>query len=314
MRDYGKVRTAFWTDDRVSGLSDDGKLLALYLMTSPHANAVGCYRLPSGYVSDDMGWDRPRVERAFRELAKARFALRCERTGWTLIVNYLRHNEIENGNVGKACVRMLEQVPSTVPFADALVRAITPSQERFPNGFLERYAERFPKGMPTPEPEPSLEPSVEADASTGAAAAAPDDVAPSDKPDLVTEPTDAELVWGDGLSWLSKASGKAQSGLRSMVGRWCSVYGAESVLIAMSDCRSQSPPVPGPVAWIEAALKTRKTANDRHRQPFRPTQRRSGLLELREQELGLGAGNQAGGLAGWDGTSLDLEAAGFRVA
>lgn len=302
MRDYGKVRTVFWTDDRVASLSDDGKLLALYLLTSPHANAVGCYRLPSGYVSDDVGWERARVERAFGELVEARFARRCPRTGWTLIVNYLRHNEIENGNVGKACVRMLEQVPASVPFADALLRALSPCRERFPDGFLERYAKRFPNPLPIPEPEPNPEPSTKADAFAAASREAP------------AAPTDAELVWGDGLAWLSQASGKAASGLRALIGRWCAVYGADHVLVVMSDCRSQSPPVVGPVAWIEAALKHRKTAHDRHRSSAQPPRRRNGLLELREQELGLSPGKPGGGVAGWDGTAFDLDAAAVRVA
>ena len=318
MRDYGKVRTAFWTDERVAAMSDDGKMLALYLITSPHANAVGCYRLPAGYVSDDIGWDRDRVEAAFGELTKAGYALREARTGWTLIVHYLRHNEIENGNVGKACVRMLEQVPPTVPFAKELLAALEPSRSRFPDGFLERYAERFPNRMPTPEPEPkpNQEPSVEAGASTGTADAEPSDAAAADdqseepepaKP-AEQQPSEQELVWGEGLDWIAAASGKARNSLRSLVGRWCRDYGAADVLTAIASCRSQSPPVPGPVPWIEAALKHRKQANDRNRQPHRATQR-NGWLQLANEKLGSPAGDQAGGSAGWDGASFDLEPA-----
>ncbi len=80
-------------------------------------------------------------------------------------------------------------------------------------------------------------------------------------------PTESDLVWGDGLAWLSSAEGKAAGPLRSMVGRWCKVYGDGHVLAAISEARGQSPPVIGPVAWIEAALKTRNQIYGRANNP-----------------------------------------------
>ena len=55
MRDYGKVFSTFWTSDSTRGMSDDAKVLALYLLTGPHSNIIGCFRLPDGYVSEDEG-------------------------------------------------------------------------------------------------------------------------------------------------------------------------------------------------------------------------------------------------------------------
>jgi hypothetical protein len=46
MRDYGKVYSTFWSSDTTSPLSDDGKLLALYLMTCGHSTIAGVFRLP----------------------------------------------------------------------------------------------------------------------------------------------------------------------------------------------------------------------------------------------------------------------------
>ncbi|ECL8497802.1 hypothetical protein FTY95_05685 [Salmonella enterica] len=51
MRDYGKVNSSFWTSESIRSLSDDGRMLSLYLLTSPHANMTGCFRLPDGYLS-----------------------------------------------------------------------------------------------------------------------------------------------------------------------------------------------------------------------------------------------------------------------
>ena len=37
-------------------VSDDARLLALYLLTGQHTNMIGCFRLPDGYVSEDLAW------------------------------------------------------------------------------------------------------------------------------------------------------------------------------------------------------------------------------------------------------------------
>ena len=43
MRDYSRVHTAFWTSEDVRRLSEDGRTLALYLLTGPHSNMIGCF-------------------------------------------------------------------------------------------------------------------------------------------------------------------------------------------------------------------------------------------------------------------------------
>ena len=53
---YVKVCPKFWTDDKVQPLSDDARLLFLYLMTSPHSNMAGFYWLPLGYIAEDLRW------------------------------------------------------------------------------------------------------------------------------------------------------------------------------------------------------------------------------------------------------------------
>ena len=116
MRDYGKVFATFWTSDTTSGLSDDGKLLALYLITSPHTNALGCFRLTDGYVTDDMGWDRQRVTKGFEELFRKGFSNRCETTGWVLIRKHLSWNRPENPNQVKAIARLALQIPAHFEF------------------------------------------------------------------------------------------------------------------------------------------------------------------------------------------------------
>lgn len=82
-------------------------------------------------------------------------------------------------------------------------------------------------------------------------------------------PTESDLVWGDGLRWLASSEGRPADALRSMLGRWCKVYGDGHVLAALSEARSTSPPIIGPVAWIEAHLKARNRDGNQHRRAQR---------------------------------------------
>lgn len=84
---------------------------------------------------------------------------------------------------------------------------------------------------------------------------------PPENGHAVDDLSEQDLVWKDGLQWLARAEGKSESALRSMVGRWCKIYGAAHVLGAMTEVRSQSPPIVGPVAWIEATLAQRNRGN-----------------------------------------------------
>lgn len=108
MRDYGKVYTRFWLKQSVLSWSDSAKLLGLYLLTCPHCNLLGCFRLPIGYVASDLNWD----EQHLSELEQDQLLIRCEGSGWTLIRSFLKHNPIESSNQGKAAFRLLKDVPA----------------------------------------------------------------------------------------------------------------------------------------------------------------------------------------------------------
>ncbi|HEY0268071.1 MAG TPA: hypothetical protein VGC12_02435, partial [Methyloradius sp.] len=57
MRDYSKVSGAFWTGKTGKSIRRDmeTQIVAMYLMTSPHANMIGVFSLPVGYIQIDTG-------------------------------------------------------------------------------------------------------------------------------------------------------------------------------------------------------------------------------------------------------------------
>jgi hypothetical protein len=111
-RDYGRVHHTFWSSSTTGPLSDEAKMLSLYLMTCSHNTIAGMFRLPDGYIAEDTGWDAERVSKGFQELAESGFAKRCPATKWVWICKHLEWNPPENPNQGKAVDKAISNVPS----------------------------------------------------------------------------------------------------------------------------------------------------------------------------------------------------------
>jgi hypothetical protein len=153
MRDYGKVYTRFWLKQNVLSWSDSAKLLGLYLLTCPHCNLLGCFRLPIGYVASDLNWDEQQVAKALSELEQDQFLIRCEESGWTLIRSFLKHNPIENPNQGKAAFRLLKDVPADFVGMASLLKSLAAFQARLPEEFSSLF---MPDGNPVRDSQRSM--------------------------------------------------------------------------------------------------------------------------------------------------------------
>jgi len=69
------------------------------------------FRLPDGYVCEDLQWDKERVSKGFAELLVNGFANRCETTKWVVINKHLEWNPPENPNQRKSVQKIASQVP-----------------------------------------------------------------------------------------------------------------------------------------------------------------------------------------------------------
>lgn len=127
MRDYGKVYTAIWASSSFRSLSEDGRALALYLLTCQHGTITGTFRMPDGYASEDLQWTSQRVSKGFGELFANGFANRCETTKWVWVVNFLEWNPPENPNQQKAAAKQIKQVPDQCLWRADFIRVCGPS-------------------------------------------------------------------------------------------------------------------------------------------------------------------------------------------
>jgi hypothetical protein len=127
---YIRIATKFWQDEKARRLSDDAKLLYLYVLTSPHSNMAGYYVLPKPYVVYDLQWLPERLDKALAELLHQGLIKYCKRSDVVLIPNFLKYNPIQNQNQAKGAARRVAELPSNTLRED--FRTV-----------LERYAEQF---------------------------------------------------------------------------------------------------------------------------------------------------------------------------
>lgn len=126
MRDYGQVQCAFWGHPDIIQLSDQGKLLAVYLLTGPHSNGLGCYRVPLAYIQADMGWSKQCVEDSLEELQgeSVGFCQYCYESSHVLIPKYLQWNGIANPKVAVARFKEALEVPKKSSVWPGMVEAL----------------------------------------------------------------------------------------------------------------------------------------------------------------------------------------------
>lgn len=115
---YTRVKSRFWGDEKVRLWDNDMKFLALYLLTSPHGNILGCFVLHKLYICADLNWTPQQLEAPFNRLIAEGFIRYDETTNLILITKFLHHNPVTNPNQVKACIKQLNELPKSLLLKD----------------------------------------------------------------------------------------------------------------------------------------------------------------------------------------------------
>ena len=163
---YARISEALWTSRGFQGLSDDGRLLELYVKSCPHRNRLGCFRLDPHYVVADVGWEVERVKITLNELVSASRIMWDAEARVVLDLDALRVDPLQNGNVVKGAIRELDSVPDTELIAYLLqalesmdVSGWKDDAQHAHGRLLDAIQERLPNGSETvsgPSRTPSL--------------------------------------------------------------------------------------------------------------------------------------------------------------
>ncbi len=168
---YGKVHDAYWESETIDSLSDRAALLGLFLISGKHRNAIGCFKIGIGAITDEPRfgkWGIEGVSNALRELSEGGFIARDDRTGWTFIVNALKHDPIKGYKAAAHAVGLFLAIPKNLSFHSELSRKLSASIEaakaeakewKEPKGYpFDTPSIPQPSPLPSPEPYPLPEP------------------------------------------------------------------------------------------------------------------------------------------------------------
>lgn len=160
LREYGKVSTSLWQSKKFRSLdgNDDAKLFYLYLHTCPHVNSIGCFRLPKGYVYEDLGWEFDRIDRAIEDLCKALLIGWNQQERVVLIADFLAHSPITNMKHAAGAAKIALSLPKC-PERDQIIQQL--QSDRFGAKIDKLTSADRAIDTPTDTTEPETEPETD---------------------------------------------------------------------------------------------------------------------------------------------------------
>ncbi|MDR3490990.1 MAG: conserved phage C-terminal domain-containing protein [Gammaproteobacteria bacterium] len=138
MRIYGSIQISFWENSDIQLLSDQSKLLAIYLLTGPHSNMLGCFRLPDGYITEDLNWEIKNAKNSFNKLSEIDFLTRDYDSSWVAIHHFLKWNPIQNPRQGIGIQKLFDIVPTKSIVFKPLINGLLTHGKYLEKGFLDR--------------------------------------------------------------------------------------------------------------------------------------------------------------------------------
>lgn len=241
MRDYGTVSPQFWIGKTGKALRGhlEAQVLALYLMTSPHANAIGVFHCPVMYMGHETGLGLEGaskglarlIEEGFCSYEEASETVFVKRMAAFQIAETMKPKDKRAGWVQKEYEKLAEGQLKTEFFAIYSVAY----------GLQNQAVSASPSnGASKPLPSQEQEQEQEQDSRRGAAA-----------------PDDPDPIFGTGLAYLVR-TGVPERGARSFLGKMRKALNDDLVAVELL-VKAQQLEVSEPVAWLRAAAQKRLT-------------------------------------------------------
>jgi hypothetical protein len=111
-RDFNMVAPAVWGSERFASLPPNAKLSFLYLLTSPHQNSAGGYRLPAAYAAADMGCTPADFTEAMRNIIEAGLAIYDDATKEVYVFGWFKHCPPTNQKHAKGTMKIISRISS----------------------------------------------------------------------------------------------------------------------------------------------------------------------------------------------------------
>ncbi len=125
---FRKVDPRFWNDEKVRRLDSDGRLLALWLLTSSRVNRCGIVLWSPGLASEETGIPRNRVDTVLDTVCSTLPWKFDQGIGVVFLVHWWRYNRPDNVKALKGALADLHDVPRS-----KVVAFLTQSRQDLPS-------------------------------------------------------------------------------------------------------------------------------------------------------------------------------------
>ena len=134
MRDYAKVSPQFWigkTGKAIKKAGPEATIVALYLMTCPHANMIGLYYVPLMYIAHETGLGFEGASKGLRMAIEAGFCAYDEDSEMVWVFEMARF-----------------QIADELTGKDLRIKGVQNDYDALPEnpylaGFFDRYGKAF---------------------------------------------------------------------------------------------------------------------------------------------------------------------------
>lgn len=111
-RQFSMISPALWTSKRFRGLSPGAQLGLLYIMSGPHSDSIGCYRLPNSYACGDRSIEAETWRAYLDELKEADCILTDTGAEYVLVRRWFKHNPLKNLDHAKGTKKRIARIES----------------------------------------------------------------------------------------------------------------------------------------------------------------------------------------------------------
>jgi hypothetical protein len=112
MRVFGRLESGFWDNPKVATLTDQQKLLLLYLYSCRHGNSIGCYVLRNEYIAADLGWSVEEATNCLSAIMERKFIARDDGANLIKVRGWWGHNALDNLNHAKHAAKSALSLPA----------------------------------------------------------------------------------------------------------------------------------------------------------------------------------------------------------
>ena len=144
---WRKIDTRIWNDSKFRDLSDDGKLVFLFLLSHPHLTSLGAMRATVAGLAAELGWSVERFAEAFAEAFAKGMIENDAKACYVGLPNFLKYNPPGSPNVVKSWAGLIDLVPECEAKVQMMARV---------KGFTEGMGEAFAKALPKAFRDPFL--------------------------------------------------------------------------------------------------------------------------------------------------------------